>query len=53
MLADTPNAQVTVDGGEALPAGAALAAADARIARANQDADGYAAAVACALRVGN
>ncbi len=50
IVAQQPDLAVPVDGGDVIPAARALAQADAEIAKAQQDSQGFDAAVACALR---
>lgn len=50
LLANRPDITVPVEGGGVEPAAQALAKADAEIASAKQESQGYDAAVACALR---
>ena len=49
-LADKPNMEIQQDDGLLVPARYALEKADAEIAKAEQDSQGFDAAVACALR---
>jgi len=50
VVANNPALTVATEGGEIIPAARALADADAEIAQAQRDSQGYEAAVACALR---
>lgn len=50
VIEDNPTMEIPADDGRMVPAAQALADADAEIARAQQDSQGYEAAVACALR---
>jgi hypothetical protein len=50
IMADMPNAQALLDDGSTVPAGVALASADAKISTTQTDAEAFPAAVACALR---
>ena len=50
VVLQQPDLTIPMEGGDVVPAARALAQADAEIAKAQQDSQGYDAAVACALR---
>jgi hypothetical protein len=50
VVANNPSLMITAADGQIVPAARALANADAEIAKAEQDSQGYEAAVACAMR---